>query len=107
MKEFDSNDIAENKAVASISYISLLFILPLFLKKDSPFVQEHAKQGLILFLFELLGTIIFYLPFIGRVLGSIILVICLIVSIVGFLVAITGSFVAFPIIHDLAKEIKI
>jgi len=104
---FDESDVKENKNVASISYISLLFIMPLIFKKDSPFAKEHAKQGLVIFLFEILGTIIYYLPIIGKVLGSIILSVCLVLSIIGFLIAFSGGFMPFPIVYDIAKEIKI
>ncbi|BAL80580.1 hypothetical protein [Caldisericum exile] len=107
MEKFDIEDINKNRYVAAISYVSILFILPLLLVKDSPFVKEHTKQGFVLFLFEILGSIIYYFPIYGRVLGGVILVICLIISVVGFLVALTGGFIEFPVIYDLTREIKI
>lgn len=107
MEQFDIEDINKNRLVASICYISLLFILPLILVKDSPFVKEHAKQGLVLFLFEIVATIIYYFPIFGKLLGGIIFVFCIVFSIIGFLVALTGGFIAFPVVYDLAREIKI
>ncbi|MFU2158167.1 MULTISPECIES: hypothetical protein [Caldisericum] len=107
MEKFDIEDINKNRYVACISYVSILFILPLLLVKDSPFVKEHAKQGFILFLLEIMGSTIYYFPIFGKILGSIILILCLIASFIGFLVALTGGFIEFPIIYDLAKEVKI
>jgi len=42
-------DIEENKVFAILAYLSLLCLVPLFMKKDSPFAYYHAKQGLGLF----------------------------------------------------------
>lgn len=42
-------DIEENKFFAIMAYLSLLCLVPLFTKKDSPFAYYHAKQGLGLF----------------------------------------------------------
>ena len=42
-------DVEANKTVAALSYISILFLVPLLGKRDSKFAQFHAKQGLILF----------------------------------------------------------
>lgn len=107
MENFDLEDINKNRYVACISYVSLLFILPLLIVRDSPFVKEHAKQGMVLFLFEVISTIIYYFPIFGKFLGSLILIVCFVFSVIGFLVALTGGFIAFPVIYDLAKEIKI
>lgn len=49
-----SKDAEENKGIAALGYISVLCILPLILKKDSPFAQFHAKQGLVLFIAEVI-----------------------------------------------------
>ncbi len=52
-----------------LSYIWILFIIPLIAEKDDPEVQWHAKHGLVLFLAEIaLHVIIFVL---GMVLDNI------------------------------------
>lgn len=62
---FSESDIKENKVVAAIGYLSILFLIPLLLKKDSPFAQFHAKQGLYLFIVFFIGQAIFWFPIIG------------------------------------------
>lgn len=47
---FDENDVTENKAVALIAYLSILFLVPMIVAKESPFAKYHANQGLVLFL---------------------------------------------------------
>ncbi len=53
-KDISSTDqqILEGKIFAILSYLSVLCIIPLVLKKDNPFVLKHGKQGLVLFLGE-------------------------------------------------------
>ncbi len=49
---YDENDIVQNKAMAILSYISLLALIPLFACKESPYAQFHAKQGTNLLIIE-------------------------------------------------------
>lgn len=48
--EFEPNDIAGNKTMSIVSYISLLFLIPLFAAKDSPYAKFNANQGCVLFI---------------------------------------------------------
>ena len=83
-KKFEERDIEENKAWALISYLGILCLIPLFLKKDSPFVQFHVKQGLILFIFWLGIWLIGFIPFLGWLiwfLGNIFLLILMVIGI--------------------------
>lgn len=38
-------DVQQNRGIAWLSYVGLLFLIPLFVKKDSPYCQYHVKQG--------------------------------------------------------------
>ena len=46
--DFDSTDISQNKALAILSYIGILVLIPIFCAKHSKFARFHANQGLIL-----------------------------------------------------------
>lgn len=46
-------DVEKNKIFAILSYIGILFVVPLLAAKDSPFAMYHANQGLILFLLSI------------------------------------------------------
>jgi len=51
-------DVEKNKIFAILSYIGILFVVPLLAAKDSPFAMYHANQGLILFLLSVaLGVV--------------------------------------------------
>ncbi len=46
-----------NKALAALSYLSILFILPHIFTPDDEFARFHAKQGMKLFVFSILCDI--------------------------------------------------
>lgn len=55
----------KEKNIAALSYLLVLFLIPLLLKKESSFCQFHAKQGLVLFVFCLVISLIGALSLIG------------------------------------------
>jgi uncharacterized membrane protein len=44
--------IEDDKVIAAIAYLGILFLIPLLLKKNSKFAIYHARQGLVLFALE-------------------------------------------------------
>lgn len=90
----DKND---DKLWAVLSYLGVLVFLPFLLKKDSKFVQFHAKQGLVL----LIGWVLTMLPF-----GSIIAIIALIFSIMGIIDVLSDKTTKMPLVGDLAEKIR-
>lgn len=55
--EFAPDDIQKNKGMALLSYIGILFIVPLLAAKDSKFAKFHVNQGIVLFIAELVCSI--------------------------------------------------
>ena len=47
-----------NRALAAISYLSILFAIPYFLAPNDEFARFHAKQGLKLFVFGIVAEIL-------------------------------------------------
>lgn len=54
-----------------ISYLWILFIIPLLAMRKDEFVHFHAKQGLVLFLSSIAVSIFTVIPFIGWIIGPI------------------------------------
>lgn len=96
-------DAEENKLVAALSYLGVLVAVPLFLKRESPFCQFHSKQGLALLIVWIIGSSVFWFPFIGWVAGLAVLVL----NILGLVKVFQGEKWEMPIIGDLAKKINI
>lgn len=53
--EYDQNDINQNKVMAVLAYIGLLFLIPLLAAKESRYAKFHTNQGMVLFLAEFAG----------------------------------------------------
>lgn len=102
-KPLNKKDIDENKIVTFLSYIGFLCIVPLVAKKESEFAQFHAKQGLVLLLAWIVGSIT--IPIFG--IGFIINIGVVILSIMGLINVNDGNMKELPIVGDLAKKINI
>lgn len=102
-KKFDEKDIAENKYVAMLSYLGVLFLVPLLLKKESAFSQFHAKQGLIIAIGWLIGGGFFWIPLVGW--GA--MLILLVVNIVALVKTYDGESWEIPLVKDAVKKLNI
>lgn len=94
---------ADNHLLAAFSYIWVLFLIPLLARRDSKFCQWHAKQGLVLFLVELVGSLVFWIPIIGWAL----LLVVIILAVLGFLKALIGEYWEMPWLGQYAKKINL
>ncbi|MCD6427523.1 MAG: DUF4870 domain-containing protein [Caldisericaceae bacterium] len=111
---FDPKDVEENKILAAISYLGILVLIPLLVKKDSKFVMEHARQGLALFIAEiivwLVELILGRIPGFGvviAILANICYAVLAIVSIIALVYALMGKCWKIPVVYDFAKGLKI
>lgn len=95
-------DTENNKTIACLSYVWILFLVPLLGKKDSPFAQHHAKQGAVLFITEVIASLFFWFP----VLGQLLWLALIIVSVLGIVKALNGEKWEIPYIYDWSKKIN-
>ena len=102
--------------MAALGYLAILFILPVKLRRDSMFVQFHARQGGVLFglwLFVLLVLLIvaFFLP-VGvqnYVIGLMLLftVIYVVMVLIGLLKVALGERYRMPLVADVALMLRL
>ncbi len=92
--------------IAILSYLGILFLIPLLVGKDKPFVKFHAKQGLVLFIAEIATTLITWIPIIGWIGGPILYIIWIVFSIIGIVNVVSGKQAPLPIIGKLADKFK-
>lgn len=117
--EFFEMDIEKNKVVSLISYLGVLFFLPLVACPDSEFGRFHANQALIIFFAELalgvltgaLGTI-GVIPLFGILsgilavlVGSVGGLVCTVYTVMGIVYTAQGKAVELPLIGGI-KIIK-
>ncbi len=98
--------IEEGKAAAMLGYIPFMCFVPLIKMKDNPFAFQHGKQGLILFIIEIIA-VIFLLPKISDLIWTVVLVLCLAAAVAGIIFSLQGQDWKIPFIGDLADKIKI
>ena len=101
--KFDPKDVTDNKAVACLSYIWLLFLIPLLAKKDSKFSQEHGKQGMILCIAWIVGSFVFWFPLLGQLL----FLAMAIVTIYAFIKCIQGEFWEIPLLGQYRNKFNL
>ncbi len=94
-------------AIAILSYLSILFLVPLLVAKDDEFAQYHAKQGLTLFIFGFIGMLVGVVPIIGWLLSPFIFIALLIFAIIGIVNVLKGAKKELPIIGSFAHKFKI
>ncbi len=92
-------DIEKNKNLAALSYVWILFLLPLLGKRHSKFCQFHAKQGLILFLLSFFS----WFPVFGWLVGLAIII----VSVMGVIKTLDGLWFKVPYVYDWSKNINL
>lgn len=102
--------------MAALGYLAIFFILPVKLRRDSMFVQFHARQGGVLFglwvlLVLLLLIVAFFLP-IGvqnYVIGGVLLVTVLYVlmALIGLLKVLLGERYRMPVVADVALMLRL
>ena len=101
-----SKDVEQNKAIAAIGYLGILFLIPLLAAKNSPFAQYHAKQGLVLFIFGIIVSAVGVIPFLGWVVASVGGILVLILFIMGIINALGGQMKPLPVIGSYAEKFK-
>jgi uncharacterized membrane protein len=103
--------IEEGKVWAIIGYLGILFLVPLLAKKDNKFALYHAKQGLILFIAEIViwvvAFILMFIRFVGWAIAAILWIAILVLFIIGIVNAATGKYKALPLIGQIAEKWKI
>ena len=91
-----------NRLLSAASYLGILFILPYLLAPEDRFVRFHAKQGLLLFLFEVLAGILGEITGFGWILNLFTLY-CIYK---GMTAALRGRLEELPLIGKYAGRIK-
>lgn len=103
LPHFDPKDVEDHKVMAALSYLGVLCLVPLLFMKNSRYAQQHAKQGVILFIVWLVGSLVFWFPIFGQ-LAAIAL---LIVNIVALVKCLNGEFWEIPIIGQYRNKVNL
>lgn len=108
--EYDEKDIADNKVMAILAYIGILWLVPLFAAKDSKFARFHTNQGIVMTIACAIASaaaaivyfILAFIPFIGMLIGGLIMLAveaaCVVMIVLGIINAANGKAKELPFI---------
>ena|ERR1051325_11547587 len=96
-------DVEDNKVMAALSYLGILFLVPLLAAKNSKFAQFHAKQGMVMFVVDVVVSMVVWVPIVGQLLGLALLV----VNVYAMYQAFQGNWWELPYLGQYAKKINL
>jgi len=96
----------EGRLAAIMSYIPFLCFVPLLKMKDNPEARFHARQGVMLFLVELVA-ILFLIDDISGFVFRAVLIVAVAFSVAGIYFGLQGKNYRLPIISELADRFKL
>lgn len=101
-------DLGRDQGVIAsiIAYIPFLCLIPLLQMRENDRARFHSKQGLLLFLLEILSGI-FLIPGLSAAIWKTVLILVLGAAAAGIIFGIQGKNYRLPIIGDLAEKIKL
>ena len=100
-------EVLEGKLYAAIGYLSFLFFVPLFLKRDNKFTQFHGRQALVLFILETAAFMLVVVPFVGEVTFRLACFVFGIFSLAGIVKVLMHEYWEMPVIHQIASKITL
>lgn len=108
---FDAEDTKNNKAVAALSYLFILFLVPLLLRRKSYFSRMHAKQGLAVFVLEImifvLSPLLYAIPYLGAFFVWLFCFVSIILCVWGVERALNEKILVVPVLGRYFGRIKI
>lgn len=97
----------DDNLMAALSYIWIISIVMLLTKKDSEFIQFHAKQGLVLFGISIVLWVISIPLFFLWMVNSLVYLVLFVAAVVGFIKAYGGEKYKIPVVGDIAEKINL
>ncbi len=93
----------ERRVVAALSYVGILFLIPLLIAKESEFAKFHVRQGIILFIIEVIISFSFFHRMTGTIISAVIFVAC----VVCVVQTLQGKKWELPLLGKYAQQIKL
>lgn len=112
-KSFDKKDIESGKVMSILAYLGILVLIPYLTEKNNKYVIYHAKQGMNLFICEIIagvavgfiGSLLYRLWFIVNLIDMLLGIAIFALSIIGIVNVCNGKAKELPIINKF-KIIK-
>ncbi len=93
------------QVLAVLSYFGVLCLVPLVVNRDDPYVRFHARQGIVLWMWEVLAIYTLMIPGLGKLFFQFSSAACLVLSVVGVVSVLLGRAWKFPLVGDWAEKL--
>ncbi|MBF0621339.1 MAG: hypothetical protein HQL54_05380 [Magnetococcales bacterium] len=93
------------KVLAAMSYFGILSLVALLLNRSDEYVRFHSRQGVVLWIWEVLAVYTLVIPGIGRLFFGMSSFICIVLSIIGVMSVIMGRAWKFPVVGNWAEKL--
>ncbi|MFZ5981825.1 MAG: DUF4870 domain-containing protein [Candidatus Zixiibacteriota bacterium] len=102
----DTFKTEEGRLAAIMAYIPFLCFVPLLNMKENKEARFHARQGVMLFLIELIA-VFFLIDSVSDFVFKAVLIVAAALSVTGIYFALQGKNYRLPVISDLADKSKL
>jgi uncharacterized membrane protein len=98
------DDIEKAKGTAWLSYLGILWLIPLLTLKDSPFAKFHVKQGIMLTIIWVACLVLLAIPIIGWLAVVVLSVYAVVMMVLGIINSLNGNYWRMPIAGKWAAD---
>jgi len=93
------DEVEKAKGIAWLSYLGILWLVPLLTMKDNAFAKFHVKQGIVLTIYGLaVGIVGGAIPFLGWfIIAPVGSIIVLVLAIMGIINSLSGKYWKCPL----------
>ncbi|MBD3264859.1 MAG: hypothetical protein GF375_07130 [Candidatus Omnitrophica bacterium] len=106
MPELADYEVKEGAPFAALSYVLFLWIFTFIFKKENRFALMHARQGIIIFVGNIICFAFMFVPVIGVAFAFCQLLLTL-VSVYGIFLSLTGKAKGIPLVAEFAEKLVI
>jgi uncharacterized membrane protein len=99
-----ADDVEKGKGLAWLSYLGILWLVPLLAMKDNAFCKFHVKQGIILTILMIAVWVIGWIPILGWLAVAVVYIYWLVMLIMGIINSAIGKYWKMPILGGLAAK---
>ncbi len=94
-----------SKMMAAMSYLGILSLVPFLVNRDNPYVRFHARQGIMLWMWEVLAIYSLVVPGVGAIFFNLSGLLCFAFSVIGLISVFMGRAWKLPLIGKWAESI--
>jgi uncharacterized membrane protein len=98
------SDVEQARSTAWLSYLGILWLVPLLTLKDNSFAKFHVKQGIMLTIIWVATSILAAIPIVGWLADVVLWIYAVVMTILGIINALNGNYWRMPIAGKWAEE---